>query len=209
MNVFSLFGRYRTPGGPDVDQAIGATKDSSLSVAQGQTFYEEVTRRGQLWSAMATAAVAALVVRPTVTAAVEFFNGNPGGGPSLIVDRLFTQNLVGTAVNSNGGLWAMVTSPKAACANTILVSSHRGQLKYGGQVLVAVGTTVVDNGWFPWGANYNASNAAAPGGSFDVQVTGRLIVPPQCSLCIHVVGSIVGDTYCSGASFQEKQIDLQ
>lgn len=203
----SLYGRYRTPGGPDVDQAIGSSKDGNVLVGQGQSFYEELTRRGTMWSTISTSAVAALVVRPSTVASVEIFNGYPGGGPSLIVDRIFGFNLVATAVNSNAGLWAMVTSPKAACASTLTVSSHRGQLAYGGQVVVAVGTTVVTNGWFPWGSNYIAPSAAAPGGILEAQVTGRLIVPPQCSLCLHVVGSIVGDTYTEGASWYEKQLD--
>lgn len=214
MNVFSIFGRYRTPGGPDVDQAIGATKDASVVVAQAASLYEEVTRRGQLWSTMTTSAVAALVVRPSTVTALEVWNGYPAGGPSLVVDRLMAFNLVSTAVNSNASLWAMVTMPKATPALTALVvNSHIGKQfitpLLGGQIVTGAGTTVIDNGWFPWGANYIGPNAAAPGGGFDAQVTGRLIVPPGCSLCVQVVASIVGDTFTEGASWYLKQLDLQ
>lgn len=174
----------------------------------------ELTRRGRGWQTMATSAVAALVVRPTTVAALEIYNGN-GAGLALVIERIFTQNLVSTAVNSNGGLWAMITAPKAAPSSASLALRGKAGLTtygkingYGGGVVNAVGTTVVDNGWFPYGPNYTASNAAAPGGSFEADIAGALIVPSGCSLCVHVVGSIVGDTYCSGVDWYEEYIDL-
>ncbi len=206
-NLFSVFGRYRAPGGVEVDGALSATKDLNLRVTEAAARYEEAVRQGQMWSTIATAAVAALVVRPSTVAAVEIWNGYNGGGPSLVVDRLFTQNLVATAVNSAAGIWAQVTGVKTAPTGALTVNGHTGKA-YGGPVLAAVGTTAIANGWFPYGPQYTAPSAAAPGGSFDAYVEGRLIIPPGCSLCIHVVGSIVGDTYCSGASWIEKQLDL-
>jgi len=213
-NLFSLLGRYRGAGGQEIDQAVSSTKDSSLQVAQGAGLMEEVTRRGQLWSTQTTSAVAALVVRPSTVAALEVWNGYPAGGPSLVVDRLMAFNLVATAVNSNGVLWAMVTPPKAIPALTALnINNHRGGVSLmitslSTPVVTGAGTTVIDNGWFPWGPNYIASNAAAPGGGWSVDVNGRLIVPPGCSLCVQVTGSIVGDTYTEGASWYLKQLDL-
>jgi hypothetical protein len=207
-NLFSVLGRYRAPGGVESDLAIGASKDASVFVAEAALRFEELSRRGQGFATMVTSAVAALVVRPTTVAALELFNGYQGGGPSLVVDRLFSQNLVSTAVNSGAGLWAMVTTPKAAPTTAALAIIGNSGKGYGGPVIPATGTTVVANGWFPFGPQYQDPNAAAPGGSWEALIKGRLIVPPQCSLCIHVVGSIVGDTYCSGASWFEKQIDL-
>ncbi len=154
------------------------------------------------------AAVAALVVRPSTVAAFELWNGNQPGGPSLIIDRLFSQNLVATAVNSNAGIWAMVTTTKTAPSSASLAVVGAYGKGYSGNVINAVGTTVVANGWFPFGPNYQASNAAAPGGAWEALLEGRLIVPPGSSLCVHVVGSIVGDTYCSGASWFEKVLTL-
>jgi hypothetical protein len=206
-NAFSIIGRYRAPGGVESDVAVGASRDNGLFVTQGALRFEEPTRRGKAFSVIATSAVAALVVRPTTVAAVEIWNGYQGGGPALVVDRLFSQNLVSTAAAAGGGLWAMVTTPKSAPTGALTPTGNFGQA-YGGPVIVGVGTTVVANGWYPYGPQYQGPGTATPGGSWDVYVEGRLIVPPQCSLCIHVVGSLVGDTYCNGASWLEKQLDL-
>jgi len=206
-NPFSLFGRYRQPGGAEIDLPIGSAQDRSLLVAENKMRYAELTRKGQLWSTIATSAVAALVVRPSTVAAVEIWNGNQGGGPSLVVDRLFSEFLVSTAVTGGAGLWAQVTTPKAAPTSSLTVYGHTGK-GYGGLVLGAVGTTVVANGWFPYGPLVPGPDAATPGGSWDAYLEGRLIVPPQCSLCIHVLASVVGFTFCSGASWAEEQIDL-
>ena len=201
--------RYRTPGGPDVDQVAGGTKDYAALVTQNATRFEYPSSLGQGWQTIATSAVAALVVRPSTVAALELFNNYQLGGPSLIIDRLFSQNLVATAVNSAAGIWAQVTTTKSAPSSASLAVTGNYGKAYAGAVINAVGTTVVANGWYPYGPEYVASNAAAPGGSWEALVEGRLIVPPQCSLCVHVVGSIVGDTYCSGASWYEKALVLQ
>ena len=199
---------YSPSGGPIQTVPAAGTALGYQVQAQGQTPYEYPVTQGQYWATMATSAVAGLVVRPSTVAALELWNGNQPGGASLIVDRLFSQNLVATAVNSAAGLWAQVTTTKAAPSTASLAVVGGYGKAYGGNVINAVGTTVVANGWFPFGPEYIASNAAAPGGSWEAIVQGRLIVPPQCSLCIHVVGSIVGDTYCSGASWFEKVVAL-
>ncbi len=203
--------QYSPPGGPVTPLIPNLTRDAAQLVAQNQTRYEWQVSQGGSWATIATSAVAGLVVRPSTVAAIELFNNNPGGpggGICLVIDRLFSQNLVATAVNSSAGLWAQVTLPKAAPSTASLAVIGAYGKAYPGNVINAVGTTVVANGWFPFGPEYIASNAAAPGGSWEALVEGRLIVPPQCSLCIHVVGSIVGDTYCSGASWFEKPMVL-
>ena len=37
----------------------------------------------------------------------------------------------------------------------------------------------------------------------------KLIVPPQCSLCLHVVSSLVGQTFTQGARWYEEQITIE
>jgi hypothetical protein len=41
------------------------------------------------------------------------------------------------------------------------------------------------------------------------EVDGRLIVPPQCSLCLHVVSSLVGQTFTQGARWYEEQLTIE
>jgi hypothetical protein len=176
-------------------------------VAPGEMAYTELSRSGQGWQTMATSAVAALVVRPTNAAALEIWNGS--STVSLVVDRIFSHELVTstTGLGGGAGIYAMVSAPVVAgpslTALTIVGNSGKG---YSGATKTGVGTTVVANGWFPWGTSLKKESAGAvvPGGVLEAQINGRLIVPPFCSLCIHVVSGYTGDTFTSGASWYEK-----
>ncbi len=178
-------------------------------ISGGLPPYTDTSRRGLSWSTMSTTAFAAVVSRPTTNAAVEIFNAYPGGGPSLIIDRIFAEWRIATAVASNAIMYAMVgpqTAPTAG-AFTIRGSSGKG---YPGAVTTSVNQTVVDQGWFVWGGPMSAALAAAtPNGGIDSRVEGRLIVPPGHALCLHVVASVTGDTFVQGASWIESVLSLE
>jgi hypothetical protein len=192
-----------------------ANEFNEVLTSGGLPPYTDLARLNTGWSAMAVSAVAALVARPTTTAAVEIWNGNAAGGASLIIDRIFTHELVTSTTGLGGGaiIYAQVataktTAPSAAASVTVRGNSGKA---YGGATIFAVGTTVVDCGWFPWGVHIKKESAGAvvPGGGTSVEVGGRLIVPPGSSLCIHVVSGYVADTFTSGASWYERQITIE
>lgn len=178
-------------------------------VAGGLPPYAEGVRKGKGWGTMATAAVAALVVRPSTVAAFEIYNGYTTG-PSLIIDRIFSHNLVTTAAVEGWSLWACVTSPKAAPTNGGFTVRGNSGKAYGGSVIAAAGTTILDSGWFPWTNGISTAGAGVtPFGAAVANVEGRLIVPPTCSLCLHVVASLTGQTFCSGAQWFEEAITVE
>ncbi len=179
-------------------------------VAGGLPPYTEMTRKGRGWATMSTAAVAGLVVRPTTVCALELWNGNSVGSYSLIIDRLWWFNLVSTAAAEAFSGWAQVTASKATPSTASLVVRGNSGKAYQGAVVNAVGTTVIDSGWFPWGSNFGlVSGGVTPLGCLDKNVEGRLIVPPQCSLCLHVVSSLVGQTFTQGASWYEDILTIE
>lgn len=179
-------------------------------IAMGLPPYAEQVRKGNGWATMSTSAIAGLVVRPSTAAALELWNGYPLGGKSLIIDRLFYFNLVSTNVVEGFSGWAQVTVAKAAPSSASLATvGHYGK-PYSGPVINAVGTTVVANGWFPWTQAYQkGAGGVVPFGAVMANVEGRIIVPPQCSLCMHVVSSLTGQTFTQGASWFEEQITLE
>ncbi len=191
--------------------SLNANEYQDLIVAQGLPPYTEVTRKGLGWSVMSVLAIAGLVVRPSTTAAFEIWNGASAGGASLIIDRLFWFNLVSTNVIEGFSGWAQVTAPKAApSAGANVITRGSSGKAYSGAVIAALGTTVVDSGWFPWGnAISKGAGGVVPFGAVAADVAGRLIVPPQCALCLHVVASLVGDTFTQGASWYEAQITCE
>ena len=189
---------------------LDANEMSELLVAFGLPSGTEATRRGSRWATMSTAAVAGLVVRPSTIAAFEIFNGYSAGGKSLIIDRMFWFNLVSTNVVEGFSGWAQVTTAKAAVTDGSFVVRGASGKAYAGPVIAAASTTVIASGWFPWGNAYQkGAGGVVPFGALTAEVNGRLIVPPQCSLCLHVVSSLVGQTFTQGAEWIEEVLTTE
>ena len=183
-----------------------------LFVAQGAApRYAEMARRGNGYATMATSAVAALVVRPTTTAALEIQNVTPG--KVMVIDRIFAHELVTSTTGLGGGAvqYAMVTRPVAAAITdaALVIASLSGKAPLGKGALTAASTTVVDNGWFPYGSTVKKESAGAvvPGGGIEALIEGRLLVPYMHSLCLHVVSGYTGDTFTNGASWYWEDAD--
>lgn len=205
------YGAIRLPSPQSAQAQVQLNEKGEQLVSYGLPPWAEMTRKGNAWGTMSTSAVAGLVVRPSTAAALELWNGYPTGGKSLIIDRIFAFNLVSTNVVEGFSQWAMVTTTKSAPSSASLtVNSLQGNKVYAGPVVNAVGTTVVANGWFPWTQAYQkGAGGVVPFGAVIGYVDGRLIVPPQCSLCLHVVSSLVGQTFTQGAFWYEEQLTLE
>ena len=186
---------------------VSVNSMGDLLFAQGGPDYMELSRKGIGYATMATGAVAALVVRPTTVAALEIYNNSPIN--SLVIDRLFGHNLVGVA-NSAFGMYAMVTTVKLAPTDApLVINSLSGKPVPTKTVLCAASTTVVDNGWFPYGPFGSNVTITTPGPTLEAVIAGRLIVPPGCSLCLHTVASTVGVTVTLGAAWYAIKLDLE
>ena len=196
----------------DNDQMVNAMSNEQKDIltSMGLPPYTEATRSGAGWATMSTSAVAGLVVRPSTTAAFEIHNVTSTNGASLIIDRLFYFNLVSTNVIESFSGWAQVTTTKTAPADgSFVVRGSSGQA-YGGKVIAAASTTVIASGWFPWTqAVTKGAGGVVPHGCAVAEVAGRLIVPPGSSLCLHVVSSLVGQTFTQGASWYEKVLTIE
>ena len=158
------------------------------------------TARGYGKQAMATVAVAALVVRPTTTAMATLFNQS-GSGKVLVVERAFAHNLVSTAAQAFYSIWVCVHPVgMAAPSNDITVrNGTSGKAAGGSNTIFDNGATVVDDGWFPWGNWGQAESAGVlPNGHVEADIGGRIMLPPTAAISIHVVASLVGDTFTAG-----------
>ena len=204
----------RRGGTSDGEQKLlRSNEKDELLVSDGLPRYTEMGRRGTGYQVIATSAVAALVVRPGTVSGVEIWNGYGPGGPSLIIDRIFSHNLVSstTALGGGAGIWLQVTRPVATAIAATLTPTGTNGKAYGGPCRVAVGTTVVDNGWYPWGTTRirESAGSVVPAGILTAEINGRIIVPPNASLCIQVVSGYTADTFCSGAMWYEEQLYVE
>lgn len=160
-------------------------------------------------SAIQTAATAALVVRPTTVAAITVWNGENHGGKSLVIDRLFTHNLVSTAVKTYFGMWYCVHLATTKGTNSIstLRGTGDGSEPNTTGVTVEVGATVANDGWFPCGREGSISETSTtPQGIAEWECHGRLVVPPKHAISVQVVASLAGDTFTSGVSWWRTQL---
>ena len=216
MSIFDL--RLVNRANASVPVLAQANERGEQLIASGIPVNAEETRKGNRYATMATTALAALVVRPTGTAGVEIYNNTGavpfnGGPAAMVVTRLFTHWLVmsTTALGTGASIYACVSLPKAGPTNAALaINSLSGKPALGLQVLTAVSQAITDNGWFPYGNSikHESAGAVVPGGGMEANVDGRLIVPPGCSLLLHVVSGYVADTFTTGAEWVFEPLTL-
>lgn len=185
---------------------LQANQNGELIIAQGNPAFTEITREGLGYNVMTATLFAPLVAIPTTTAQLEIYNNNVG--TALVVTDLFAAQILSTAATQTYAIYAQVTTQKAVPSLTALTMfSRSGRPSVTptatSPVVTGVGTTVVANGWEPWGSVQAWGTAAAtPGNSWSVPVDGKLIVPFGTSLCVHVVGSLAtASTFQVGAGF--------
>ena len=208
----AIQGVIHSPNYTSQQTSLAANEKGEQITASGLPPYTEMARKGNGWGTMSTAAVAGLVVRPSTVAAFEIFNGYATGGKSLIIDRLFWFNLVSAQVAQGFTGWACVTAAKAAVTSGSFVVRGNTGKGYGGPVIAAASTTILDSGWFPWAvgsAKVVEATVTPNGGAIGCDVGGRLIVPPQCSLCLHAVAQTTASTFTQGAMWYEEQVTCE
>ena len=207
MDLINQIKRALGGSGEAVDQK--GDRYGNAYIAQVLPPYAVLSTEGNGWQVMATAAVAALIVRPSTTSLGTLWNGEADGGKSYIIDRIFTQQLVSAAAASRWGIWACVhpIGMAAVTADITAIKSMAGKSSYGGTARFDVGATVGDNGWFPYGEPHDTETVGILGGSQScVDVFGQLVIPYTAGISLHAVAASVGVTLAVGFSWFEVPI---
>jgi len=187
---------------------MASTEQLLTDLVKNTDLFARAKKAGEYESAMQAIATAGLVIRPTTLAAITFWNGETPGGMSLVMDRFFTHNLVSTTAQTFFGMWYCVHANMARPAADITTLRGTGDGVVGGNVVVVdVGATVIDDGWFPCGVAGEAEEVGVlPGSIAEWEVKDRLVVPPGAGLSLQVVAGVVGDTFTTGASWYRTQL---
>jgi hypothetical protein len=185
--------------------SVKGTEGGIIGVAPYSMLY---TAKGYGFQAMATSAVAALVVRPSTTAMATIRNNS--ANKNLIIEEVFAHNLVTTAAEGYANIW-ICSHPAgmAAITNDITVrNSMNGRSAGGSDTSFDNGATVADDGWFPWPdvAAQAEATGVLPGACTLARINGRIIVPPTGGISMTVVASVVGNTFCGGFRWYEVPI---
>ncbi len=185
---------------------IGADINKALLVAGGTPAGVETARRGNSWTVQTVTAFAPLVAFPTTVTILEVYNNTANTG--LSIRDLFAWQVLGTAATQTYSIWAMVTTTKVVPSLTALnLFSMSGKnfvtTTAAGPIVTGVGTTIVANGWRPYGGpNVFSTAAALPGNGWSHDIDGKIVVPYGCSLCLHIVGTLAtGSSFLMGTTF--------
>ena len=160
-------------------------------------------------STMTVLGVAGIVVRPDTVSHLTIWNGENVGGKSLVIDRLFSFNLVSTAAPGFFTLWYCnhLVMTKVTNDTTLIRGTGDGREPDNSMVPAEADATVLDNGWFPCGGNGKVCAAGVvPSGGTEWEAAGRIVVEPKAGLSIAVSSSAVGETYQVGASWWRTQL---
>jgi hypothetical protein len=186
-------GQQRYTTGGDARVVIGADINKQLLTQQGGAPYAEVSRRAGTWSVMTATPFTAVAAVPTTAAALELYNN---GDRTMVIVDLFGFELLGITVVNAYAIWAMVSTQKAIPTLTALsIFSNAGKALVtptaASEAVTGYATSVVANGWRPWGdPRVRTLDAATPGSAWSAPVDGKLIVPGGCSLCVTLTSSV-------------------
>lgn len=190
------------------DKPIRVNQSDELLIAHGLPRFVEMARRYETQQVQTATLLAPLVAVPTTVAALELWV-NISSTDTMIVESLFADQILSTAAAQEYAIYACVSLPKAIPTVTGLVvtnalGDNSGYTSAAGsQIVCGVGTTVVANGWRPYGPPHGGALAAAtPMGSWEAPIDGRLIVRPGRALLLHIVGSLAtASSFQVGAQF--------
>jgi len=181
---------------------IAGAQNYIKTTTNGELVTADLTRiwtaKGYGRMAIATAAVAAVVVRPSTTAIASLYNTTSN---NFIIERAFAHELVSAAVTT-ANIWLCI-HPKgtivAGYANDITARGGCSGNNETGDGYFDIEDTVADAGWFPWSENYGyALTTTTPSVVLMANVNGRLIIPPTAGISISVVASVNTATFTCG-----------
>ena len=180
----------RFNGGSD-EVSASADRQYNKLVAQGNPGYMETRRRAESWSVFLATASEALSAFPASLAHLEVHNN---GSRLLVVSDLHIWRLLGTAVAVGENLWVMITRKAIPTLGALVLYSNSGKAAVTptatSEIVTGIDTTVIADGWMPYGLGTAYLAAATPGSASNIPINGKLVVPPGCSLCVTIGASV-------------------
>ena len=180
-------------------QEVGGDQVLIKTTEGGELASVDITRiytaKGYGYQAMLVTPENSLIVRPTGTAMITLYNNT---AKNFVMERAFAHSLISIA-DGDFGIW-LCSHPigMTAPANDISIRNSTSGLNSSTEGIVDQGATVNDNGWFPWGVNGTTVTATMPGALAEVNISGRIIVPPTGGISLSVVAQTAVVDICPG-----------
>lgn len=177
--------------GGSAEESVGGDEQKNLLTAQGNPSYMETRRRAESWSVFLATASEGLAAIPTTLAHLEVYNN---GSRLLVVSDLHLYRILGTAAGVGENLWVMVTRKAIPTLGALVLYSNSGKASITptatSEIVTGIDTTVVADGWMPYGLGTAYLAAATPGTGSNIPINGKIVVPSGCSLCVTIGASV-------------------
>lgn len=165
------------------DEQLHLNNRGDQLVVQGLPERSELVRMGMSYMVRQGTAVAPVASEPTTAAHYSIWNGEPMGGRSYIIDMIGCAITTSTAVATPMYAVAQLnlSNPIAAPAAGDTPKSLSGRRNYTGRGIFKQSLTITDDGgWHNVGPYLMPFTGTATAGlTFEQNVYGRYIVPPQ------------------------------
>jgi len=221
FELFQLLGRVRrliVPTYGEADEKVPAINDrAEFIVSQGLPERTELVRLGNSWSAQIKDANAftALITIPTTLAGLALQNGEPSGGKSYVIDRVWCKNVTTTAAANYVTILAQVitsgTTLVADSANKT-VQSLNGKSSYTGRAQIAIASTAVGaltDKWMPLaGAGNSQPTSTSIAALVEANVYGKYVIPPGATFALNAQEAVSGGTMILGVEWHEVQLPI-
>lgn len=186
------------------DEQCHVNMHGTTLLAQCLPELAEITRQGDSWQVITSAAIASLTTTPTTTAALSLWNGEPATGKCYAIDSIAALEIVVDATQADcTALFAMMNpTPVSPITDAGLVIRSTMGKTYGGRARTTVNTgSQTNSGWFIHGTSAPLPPAAAGTGwkVTDVPLRGLYLVPPGGQFHLHsakVAGAASQMHYC-------------
>lgn len=229
MAEHKMLGRLRLllrgidQGSPGDDEQIALSEQGELIAAIGSSFYEETVKIGRSFEVHTTAAIAAVVALPTTASMLSIWNGEPDGGRSYVIDRVWGLRIVSTtAIASQAALIGCLGQTRVATLGAAsglplnALNSNGGKDSKLTSYLNAVALDAVTGVTGNWrvlpgqtGGLKISAGAATVGGDFiNADINGRIIVAPGRAFGVHIFAPLVAETFICGIEYHEKLLRL-
>lgn len=184
-----------------------------LMTAQSLPERTELVRLGNSWAVEDTTSVVDLTGVPTTTASLSFWNGEPDGGKSYVIDRVFTTVTTSAGAASAHTLFCLLNKgPVASPSGVSLTIGTKNGRNYPGKIVIARSATVTNDGWWPCPDQGMVSGAAAAtttiGLTVDSRINGNIVIPPRHEFSLALMGVNATEAGKFGMEWHEVQLPI-
>ncbi len=188
--------------------------------AQGDSKYADITRAGKAFSMKSTTVVAAVTALPTTAVNIAFYNTDPDGGRSMVIDAIFAEHTgnAGAALEQATiiGVLGQTRIIVTTMADSGLIprklnglgptTDTCARMSIAAETLDAI--TGVAVGWIPLATSITTTVISLPGGQLFAPIDGRLIIPPGRFFGLHVLAASVDIDFNMGMMWHERRMTL-